>query len=122
MTHVLLLVLLGLVAGALSGLIGIGGGIIIVPALVLLFGFSQITAQGTALATLIPPVGLLAAYAYYREGAIDLHAAIWIAAGFLIGGFFGAKIATAIPVNLLTKGFALLLVFIALKLWFGGAH
>ncbi|AUD05417.1 MULTISPECIES: sulfite exporter TauE/SafE family protein [Spirosoma] len=118
MTHVLLLLLLGLLAGALSGLIGIGGGIIIVPALVLLFGFSQTTAQGTALATLIPPVGLLAAFAYYKEGAIDIWAAVWIAAGFLIGGFFGAKLATMIPVKLMTKGFAVLLVGIAIKLWF----
>lgn len=118
MVNILLLLLLGLIAGALSGLIGIGGGIIIVPALVLIFGFSQTMAQGTTLATLIPPVGLLAAYAYYREGDIDIRAAIWIATGFLIGGFFGAKLATIIPVRLLTKGFSLLLIAIAIKLWF----
>ncbi|WP_020606283.1 sulfite exporter TauE/SafE family protein [Spirosoma spitsbergense] len=118
MNQILLLLLLGLLAGVLSGLIGIGGGIIIVPALVLLFGFSQQMAQGTTLATLIPPVGLLAAYSYYRQGDIDVRAAIWIAAGFLIGGFFGARLATILPTVVLTKVFAGILVLIAVRMWF----
>lgn len=118
MNQVLLLLVLGLLAGVLSGLIGIGGGIIIVPALVLLFGFSQQMAQGTTLATLIPPVGLLAAYAYYRQGDIDIRAALWIAAGFLVGGFFGAKFATMLPTVVLSKVFAGILLVIAVKMWF----
>ncbi len=118
MNYILLLLLLGLAAGVLSGLIGIGGGIIIVPALVLLFGFSQKMAQGTTLATLIPPVGLLAAYAYYREGAIDVRAALWIAAGFVVGGFFGAKLAVMLSTSVLTKVFAIILVVIAVRMWF----
>jgi hypothetical protein len=89
-----LYILLGLAAGVLSGMIGIGGGTIIVPALVLLFGFSQHAAQGTTLALLVPPIGILAAWTYYRQGYVDLTVAGLICLGFFIGGFLGAKIAT----------------------------
>lgn len=68
--------------------------------------------------TLIPPVGLLAAYAYYRQGDIDIRAALWIATGFLIGGFFGAKFATMLPTVVLSKVFAGILLVIAVKMWF----
>jgi len=85
MYHLLFYLLLGLAAGILSGLIGIGGGMIIVPALVFLFGFSQHLAQGTTLALLVPPIGILAAWTYYQQGYVDLHTAAYICAGFFFG-------------------------------------
>ena len=91
MPDILPYVILGLLAGILSGLIGIGGGIIIVPALVLIFGLTQQQAQGTTLAIMIPPVGLLAAWSYYTRGLVDLKIAAFIVIGFFIGGLIGAK-------------------------------
>ena len=85
------LLLLGLFAGWLSGLVGIGGGIIIVPALIFFFAFSFRTAQGTSIAALAPPIGLLAASVYYKQGNVDIKAAALIAVGFFVGGFLGAK-------------------------------
>jgi uncharacterized membrane protein YfcA len=118
MTTMLLYVLLGLVAGALSGLIGIGGGVIIVPALVFLFGFSQHNAQGTTLALLIPPIGILAAWMYYRQGYVDMKIAGLICLGFFFGSFLGAKIATGIPNIVLERIFGVALLLIALKMIF----
>lgn len=96
MTTMLLYVLLGFVAGTLSGLIGIGGGVIIVPALIFLFGFSQHQAQGTTLALLIPPIGILAACMYYKQGYVDVKIAALICLGFFFGSFLGAKVATGL--------------------------
>lgn len=112
------LVVLGLVAGVFSGLVGIGGGIIIVPALIFLFGFSQHVAQGTTLALLVPPIGLLAALAYYQKGLVNLPAAAIICAGFVVGGFIGGKWAVGLSDQLLRKTFAVVLVLIALKMFF----
>jgi uncharacterized membrane protein YfcA len=111
-------VLLGVVAGGFSGLIGIGGGIIIVPALVLLFGLSQHTAQGTTLALMVPPIGLLAALAYYRHGFVDLKIAAFVCLGFFIGGFLGAKFAVGIPDMYLKKIFGAVLLLVSLKMIF----
>ena len=91
--NIFLYILLGVVAGIFSGLIGIGGGIIIVPALVLLFGLSQHSAQGTTLALMVPPIGLLAAWTYYKQGLVDLKIAAFVCIGFFIGGLLGAKFA-----------------------------
>lgn len=109
-------VLLGLLAGALSGLIGIGGGIIIVPALVLLFGFSQLKAQGTTIALMIPPIGLLAAWTYYRKGYVDIKVAALVCLGFVLGGLIGANIATVLSNAVLEKIFGVILLFIALRM------
>ena len=114
----LLYLLLGLGAGTLSGLIGIGGGVIIVPALVFLFRFSQHLAQGTTLALLVPPIGILAAWTYYRQGFVDLGIAAYICAGFFIGGLLGAKIATGLSSMVLEKIFGVALLLIALKMIF----
>jgi len=100
-----LFVVLGFAAGILSGLIGIGGGIIIVPMLVFAFGYSQHMAQGTALAALIPPIGLLATYVYYMNGDVNIKTALFIAIGFFIGGFFGAKFAVLMDKSILEKIF-----------------
>ena len=118
MTDILLYLLLGLVAGIISGLIGIGGGTIIVPALVFLFGLTQHKAQGTTLALLVPPIGLLAAWAYYKEGYVDLKIAALICIGFLFGGLFGAKIATRLSNVVLERAFGIALLLISLKMIF----
>ncbi len=109
-------VLLGLIAGIFSGLIGIGGAIIIIPALVLLFGISQHTAQGTTLALMVPPIGLLAAWTYYKAGFVDLKIAALICAGFFIGGLIGARFATEIPDQLLRRIFGVVLFLISLRM------
>ena len=111
-------ILLGLVAGSLSGLIGIGGGVIIVPALVILFGLSQHTAQGTTLALLVMPVGLLAAWTYLRSGHADLRIALFIALGFIVGGLIGAQFANSVPESVLRKIFAVTLILIAVRMFF----
>jgi len=116
---ILLFLLLGLVAGIFSGLIGIGGAIIIIPCLVLLFGLSQHTAQGTTLALMVPPIGLLAAWVYYRQGFVDLKIAGLICLGFFVGGLLGAKFAVAIPDQLLRKVFGVVLLATSLKMMFG---
>lgn len=111
-----LMILLGVGVGAFSGLIGIGGGIIAIPALTMLFGFSQQQAQGTTLAMMLPPIGILAAWAYYNHGYVDVKASLLLALGFLIGGYFGAKLAVTIPTTLIKKIFALILLAIGLKM------
>jgi uncharacterized protein len=118
MLNILPYIFLGLVAGVLSGLIGIGGGTIIVPALVFIFGFSQHVAQGTTLALLVPPIGLLAAWTYYREGYVDLGVAAYICAGFFLGGLAGAKMAAGLSNVLLERIFGVALLLIALKMIF----
>lgn len=115
---VILLVLIGVVAGTLSGLIGIGGGIIIIPALVFMLGFSQQMAQGTTLALMVPPIGLLAAWSYYKDGFVDIRAAVLICVGFFLGSYFGAKFATSIPEDTLKKIFSIILFLVAIKMFF----
>lgn len=112
----LALVCLGLIAGAVSGLIGLGGGVIILPALVFLFGFSQKVAQGTTLALLVPPIGIIAAFEYYRQGWVNIHAAVFIVIGFLVGSLLGAKYVSHLSNTTLTRVFAVFLILIAIKM------
>ena len=116
MTNILLYLLVGLAAGVLSGLIGLGGGIIIIPALVLMFGLSQHTAQGTTLALMVPPIGILAAWTYYKAGFVDFKIAAFICIGFLIGGLIGAQFAIGMPEHVLKKIFGIFLLVISLKM------
>lgn len=109
-------IILGLIAGIISGIVGIGGGIIIVPALVFIFGMSQLQAQGTTLALLIPPIGILAALTYYKQGYVDLKIAILVCVGFIIGGLIGAKYAINLPTRILVKIFGIFLLFMGLKM------
>ncbi|HRR39809.1 MAG TPA: sulfite exporter TauE/SafE family protein [Syntrophales bacterium] len=118
MVNAFLLVLLGLFAGIMSGLIGLGGGIIIVPALVFFFGMSQHLAQGTTLALLVPPVGILAALTYYHQGYVDLKAAGLICAGLFTGGWLGAKIAVSLSDVTLGRIFGVILFLVSLKMMF----
>lgn len=113
-----IIAMIGMAAGLLGGTLGLGGAIIIIPALVMLLGYSQQMAQGTALMMMVLPVGALAAFQYYQKGYVDVKAAMIMAAFFFIGGYYGAKFSTQIPQILLKKTFALLLVIIALKMWF----
>ncbi|MEM0951693.1 MAG: sulfite exporter TauE/SafE family protein [Cyanobacteria bacterium P01_H01_bin.74] len=106
----------GLFAGILSGVVGIGGGIVIVPALVYLFQFSQQMAQGTTIALLVLPIGILGALEYYKSGFVDLKVAGIICLGFFIGSFFGAKIAIFLPAETLKKIFGALTIIVGVKM------
>lgn len=116
MSEDLLCVALGLVAGILSGLIGIGGGVIIVPALVFLFGFTQHQAQGTTLTLMVPPIGLPAAWAYFKQGQVHFEVAMLICVGFFLGGFLGAKLATGVSNVMLERVFGIAMLFVAAKM------
>ena len=115
---VLLLLLVGLLAGILGGLVGVGGGIIVVPALILILGFTQQQAQGTSLGLLLLPVGILAVWNYYQKGQIDIKVVLIMAVAFAIGGWLGSKIALSISQAALKKVFASVLVIIGLKMLF----
>lgn len=115
---VLILLLIGLFAGVLSGVIGIGGGIVIVPALVYFIGFSQRTAQGTSLAILLLPIGLLGVIQFYKAGYVDVKVTAVIALAFFIGSYFGSRIALNVSQEILKKCFAILLIIIAVKMLF----
>ncbi|MEZ7499888.1 sulfite exporter TauE/SafE family protein [Flavobacterium sp. Arc3] len=114
---IILLMCIGLTAGVLSGLIGIGGGIIMVP-LLLLMGFTQQQAQGTSLAALLPPVTLLAVINYHKAGFIDWRFAIIISLVFVVGGYFGSKLAIHIDQKILKRVFAVTLLVIGGFLFF----
>jgi len=114
-----LLVVLGLVVGVLSGMVGVGGGVFVVPALVFGFGFSQLAAQGTSTALLLPPIGILAAYKYWKDGYVDVRAAALICAGFVLGGWFGAKYAISLPQDILRRVFGVFLLVVAVKMLAG---
>ena len=113
---VLILVLIGLFAGMLSGLIGVGGGIIVVPALVFFLGFSQHEAQGTSLGLLLLPVGILAVANYYKQGYIDVKVVAIMCLAFVVGGWLGSKISLALPEDLVKKIFAVILFYSAFKM------
>jgi len=119
MTNIILYILMGLAAGVTSGFIGIGGGIIIIPLFVFLFGFTQQQAQGTTLALMVPPIGLLAAWIYYKQGYVNLEAAAYVCIGFFVGGLLGAKFATSLPNLVLQKIFGIILLLISVKMIFG---
>ncbi|MBD99303.1 MAG: permease [Verrucomicrobia bacterium] len=118
-TTLVILLLIGIFAGILSGLIGVGGGIIIVPALVYFLGVSQHTAQGTSLALMLPPIGILAAMNYYKAGALNIKYAAVIAVAFVIGGYLGSKLSiTYINEILMKKIFGFILLIAAIKMIF----
>ena len=116
MLEIGLYLILGLGVGTISGIIGIGGGVLFTPALVFLFGFSQLRAQGTTTALLVPPIGLLAAWTYYQSGNVNLKAAALICLGFFIGGFFGAKLAVNLPDLWLRRAFGLIMLALGVKM------
>ena len=115
---VILLIIVGLAAGALSGLVGVGGGIIIVPALVYILSFSQHQAQGTSLGLLLLPVGILAVLNYYKKGYIDIKVVLIMAAAFVIGGWLGSKYALSLSQEAVKKIFAVIMLLVATKMLF----
>jgi uncharacterized protein len=117
MQQVVIFLLIGLTAGLMSGVLGIGGGIIVVPLLVSLVGFSQQAAQGTSLGLLLPPLGLLAVMNYYKAGLVDLRAILFMSITFVIGSFLSSKFAVNIPEALLKKIFGVFLMAYAIKLF-----
>ncbi len=118
MTDILLYLVLGFAAGTFSGLIGIGGGVIIIPVLIFFFGLSQHQAQGTTLALFVPPIGLLAAWTYYTQGYVNLKIAAFVCMGFFVGGLLGARIATGLSNIVLEKIFGAALLLVALRMLF----
>ena len=114
----MILVIIGLVAGFLAGMMGLGGAIILIPAMVLFLSMDQRMAQGTTIAIMVPPIGLFAAYNYYRAGYVNVRYALIIAAVFMLGGYLGSKLALNIPVSVLKKTFAAVLALIAVKMAF----
>ncbi len=118
-TILLFLILIGLAAGLLSGFIGVGGGIIIIPLLMIFLGMSQHQAQGTSLAVMLPPIGILAAWNYHKAGFVDWKFALIISATFIIGGYISSNWAVNIDVKSLKKFFGIMLLIGGLKLIFG---
>jgi uncharacterized protein len=120
MSDILPFVLLGLAAGVLSGILGIGGAVVIIPALVYLFGFPQHRAEGTTLALMVPPIGILAVIPFFKRGYVDIQAAALICLGFLIGGMIGGRLAMALSGPLLQRAFGLLLLGLAVRMLIWG--
>ena len=112
----LILIGIGILTGVMAGMLGIGGAIIMIPALVFFIGFSQQTAQGTSLAVMLPPIGIIAAYNYYKAGHVNIKFAIILAVAFLVGSYFGSKLALNLPQPLLKKIFGVLLLLVAAKM------
>ena len=112
----LVLIFIGLLAGLLSGLLGIGGGIIMVPLLIMLLGLTQHQAQGTTLFAMLPPIGILAALNYYKEGFVKWEYAIVIALTFVVGGYFGSKLSISLPDQTLRRVFGVIMLIGAIKL------
>ncbi len=115
---ILILLAIGLVAGVLSGMIGIGGGIVMVPAMVYFLGLDQHTAQGTSLAMMLLPVGILGVYNYYNQGNVEVKHALVLAITFVVGGYFGSKYSLSVDQSLLKKIFGGIMMLVALKMIF----
>jgi uncharacterized membrane protein YfcA len=113
----ILYILIGVAAGVLSGLFGIGGGVVIVPALLFVARMTPLTATGTSLGALLLPVGALGAWEYYRKGQLDLRDALLLAVGLFFGAFFGAKFAQLLTPVQLRRAFAVFLVLVAIRVW-----
>lgn len=120
METIVYLVLIGLAAGFLGGMIGIGGGVLIVPALILLLGLSQHQSQGISLAMMIFPVGILGVINYYKKGFVDFRYAGLLAVGFFVGSYIGSKFSLSLPQELVKKIFAGVMILLALKLLLSG--
>jgi len=114
----IILAAIGLLAGILGGMIGLGGGLIIIPALVLFLGLNQKMAQGTSVAIMLPPIGIFAVYNYYKAGYVNIKFAIVIALTFMVGGWLGSKIALSMPDDIIKKVFALIMILVAIKMIF----
>jgi len=118
MNTILLLTLIGLGVGFFGGIYGVGGGVLMIPALIYIVGMQQYAAQGTSVAVLLPPIGIIAAYNYYKAGHINIKYSIIIAIAFIVGSYFGSKVALKIPEILSKKIFAIVLFLLAIRMYF----
>src|SRR6187200_3445935 len=103
----IILLMVGIAAGILGGMVGVGGGVIIVPALIYFLGFSQLDAQGTSLALIMFPVGILGVIQYYKQGHVDFSIVVIIAIGFVLGSYLGSRISLSLPQETVKKAFAI---------------
>jgi uncharacterized protein len=117
-TTCIILIVIGLLAGILSGLVGVGGGILMIPLLIMLLGLTQHQAQGTALFAMLPPIGILAAMNYYKEGFVKWEYAAVMALTFVVGGYFGSKLSISLPDQTVRKVFGVIMLIGAIKLIF----
>ena len=117
---ILILILIGLFAGIMSGFIGIGGGVVMVPALVYVLGLSQHEAQGTSLILMLPPIGILAVMNYYKAGQVNIWYGVIIALAFVIGGYFGSKVALKMSPSKVKLIFGVLMLYISFKMIYSG--
>jgi uncharacterized membrane protein YfcA len=115
MDDIIIYTIIGIIAGIFSGLFGIGGGTIIIPALVFLAGFSQLKAQGTSLIALLPPVGILAFLEYYKHGNADLRAGVIICVAMVISAKYGAQLANTLPMDVMRKAFGVFVILVGIK-------
>ncbi len=118
METILIVLAIGVLAGAFGGFIGIGGGLIVVPCLVYFMGMSQHTAQGTSLAMMLPPIGLIAVYNYYKQGHVDFKVAAILCVSFVAGSFFGSKIALSLSPDQIKKAFGIIIILLGIKMVF----
>lgn len=112
----MILVCIGILAGILSGFVGVGGGIIVVPALIYFLGLTQFQAQGTSLAMMIPPIGILAVWNYYKADNLNVNFAIVLAVSFVIGGYLGSKMSLKMPENRVKLIFGLIMLYVAIRM------
>ena len=112
----IILIIIGLLAGVLSGLVGVGGGILMIPLLIIFLGLTQHQAQGTALFAMLPPIGILAAMNYYKQGFVKWEYAAVIACTFVIGGYFGSKLSLSLPPQTVRRVFGVIMLIGAIKL------
>jgi hypothetical protein len=118
MSTVIIILIIGVVAGVFSGFIGIGGGLIVVPALVYFLGMSQHEAQGTSLAMMLPPIGMIAVYNYYKAGMVDFKVAAILCVSFIAGTFLGSKVAISLSPDQIKKAFGIFIILLGLKMVF----
>ncbi|GIM30408.1 UPF0721 transmembrane protein [Clostridium polyendosporum] len=119
MVDLIVYVVIGILAGVLSGLFGIGGGIIIIPLLMFLKGFPQLKAQGTSLIAMLPPVGIFAFLEYYKKGNTDVYAGIIICITMIISAKFGGQLANMLPMNIMRKAFGIFVILVGIKTFLG---
>ncbi|MCK5729611.1 MAG: sulfite exporter TauE/SafE family protein [Draconibacterium sp.] len=117
-THLIILIVIGIISGLLAGVFGIGGAIIVIPALVFILGLSQHDAQGTSLAFMLPPVGILATWNYWKAGHVDWKIALVLSLTFIVGAYFGSQLSINISDKMLRRVFGVLMLVMAVKMIF----
>lgn len=118
MNEIIMLLIVGLLAGFVGGMMGVGGGVVVIPALVFIMGFSQHQAQGTALAFMLPPIGLMAAWNYYKAGYVNVKYALLLMVAFVVGAWVGSMISVQLPDKVLKKIFGVMLLYVAYRMIF----